>query len=217
MLFCAGALAKTKAQAVTDPSMFPHPPPDTVVSELSKLARCTDPRYENKMIWMIVWGQGGGGWGYDRSHCRRGYDLSSRHHLCHSPARYQINARTELAVRYNDISPLENHHCAVAFQILSLPECNIFANVDLEAFKQIRQVNGAKQNHLLVLQTEGKLNVWSNLTSCFQGIITLILATDMARHGEILDSFKQKVDNFDFTNEEHVTCVSRNWCNFISK
>uniref|UniRef100_A0A8C9YI41 Phosphodiesterase 9A like n=1 Tax=Sander lucioperca TaxID=283035 RepID=A0A8C9YI41_SANLU len=63
-------------------------------------------------------------------------------------------------------------------QILSLPECNIFANVDPEAFKQIRQT-----------------------------IITLILATDMARHGEILDSFKQKVDNFDFTNEEHVTCL----------
>uniref|UniRef100_A0A3B3IDU6 Phosphodiesterase n=1 Tax=Oryzias latipes TaxID=8090 RepID=A0A3B3IDU6_ORYLA len=53
---------------------------------------------------------------------------------------YQINARTELAVRYNDISPLENHHCAVAFQILSLPECNIFANVDPEAFKKIRQL-----------------------------------------------------------------------------
>lgn len=41
----------------------------------------------------------------------------------------------------------------------------------------------------------------------FQAIITLILATDMARHGEILDSFRQKVDNFDFTNEEHVKCV----------
>ncbi|KAG9351475.1 hypothetical protein JZ751_022725 [Albula glossodonta] len=93
---------------------------------------------------------------------------------------YQINARTELAVRYNDISPLENHHCAVAFQIISLPECNIFANVEPEAFKQIRQA-----------------------------IITLILATDMARHGEILDSFKQKVDNFDFTNEEHVRCSDR--------
>lgn len=53
---------------------------------------------------------------------------------------YQINASTELAVRYNDISPLENHHCAVTFQILSQPECNIFANVDPEAFKQIRQV-----------------------------------------------------------------------------
>ena len=41
----------------------------------------------------------------------------------------------------------------------------------------------------------------------FQGTITLILATDMARHGEILDSFKQKVDNFDYSDEEHVTCV----------
>uniref|UniRef100_A0A672SXF3 Phosphodiesterase n=1 Tax=Sinocyclocheilus grahami TaxID=75366 RepID=A0A672SXF3_SINGR len=71
-----------------------------------------------------------------------------------------------------------NHHCAVAFQILSMPECNIFANVEPDSFKQIRQA-----------------------------IITLILATDMARHGEILDSFKQKVDNFDFTNEEHVKCL----------
>lgn len=33
-------------------------------------------------------------------------------------AAFQINARTELALRYNDISPLENHHCAVAFEIL---------------------------------------------------------------------------------------------------
>eukprot|EP00064_Thunnus_orientalis_P020212 superscaffoldBa00005436_g20344 len=91
---------------------------------------------------------------------------------------YQINARTELAVRYNDISPLENHHCAVAFQIFSQPDCNIFSHFDPEAFKQIRQ-----------------------------GTITLILATDMARHGEILDSFKQKVDNFHYTDEEHVTCL----------
>ena len=31
---------------------------------------------------------------------------------------YQINAHTELAIRYNDISPLENHHAAVTFQLL---------------------------------------------------------------------------------------------------
>uniref|UniRef100_A0A3P8SER8 PDEase domain-containing protein n=1 Tax=Amphiprion percula TaxID=161767 RepID=A0A3P8SER8_AMPPE len=30
-----------------------------------------------------------------------------------------INAQTDLALRYNDISPLENHHCAVAFGILA--------------------------------------------------------------------------------------------------
>ncbi|XP_006894111.1 PREDICTED: high affinity cGMP-specific 3',5'-cyclic phosphodiesterase 9A [Elephantulus edwardii] len=91
---------------------------------------------------------------------------------------YQINARTELAVRYNDISPLENHHCAVAFQILAQPECNIFSNVQPDGFKQIRQ-----------------------------GIITLILATDMARHAEIMDSFKEKMEKFDYTNEEHMTLL----------
>uniref|UniRef100_A0AAY5F6L7 PDEase domain-containing protein n=1 Tax=Electrophorus electricus TaxID=8005 RepID=A0AAY5F6L7_ELEEL len=63
-------------------------------------------------------------------------------------------------------------------QILSMPECNIFANIEPESFKQIRQA-----------------------------IITLILATDMAKHGEILDSFRQTVDNFDFTKEEHVKCL----------
>ncbi|KAM9089027.1 high affinity cGMP-specific 3',5'-cyclic phosphodiesterase 9A isoform 4-T4 [Megaptera novaeangliae] len=91
---------------------------------------------------------------------------------------YQINARTELAIRYNDISPLENHHCAVAFQILSQPECNIFSSVPAEGFKQIRQ-----------------------------GMITLILATDMARHAEIMDSFKEKMENFDYSNEEHMTLL----------
>ncbi|XP_031790460.1 high affinity cGMP-specific 3',5'-cyclic phosphodiesterase 9A [Piliocolobus tephrosceles] len=91
---------------------------------------------------------------------------------------YQINARTELAVRYNDISPLENHHCAVAFQILSEPECNIFSNIPSDGFKQIRQ-----------------------------GMITLILATDMARHAEIMDSFKEKMENFDYSNEEHMTLL----------
>ncbi|XP_041490546.1 high affinity cGMP-specific 3',5'-cyclic phosphodiesterase 9A isoform X2 [Microtus oregoni] len=91
---------------------------------------------------------------------------------------YQINARTELAVRYNDISPLENHHCAIAFQILARPECNIFSSVPPEGFRQIRQ-----------------------------GMITLILATDMARHAEIMDSFKEKMENFDYSNEEHLTLL----------
>ncbi|XP_041425130.1 high affinity cGMP-specific 3',5'-cyclic phosphodiesterase 9A-like isoform X2 [Xenopus laevis] len=88
---------------------------------------------------------------------------------------YQINAHTELAIRYNDMSPLENHHCAVAFQILAQPENNIFANITPELFKQIRQ-----------------------------SIIRLILATDMARHGEILESFKKVLPSFDFSNEDHV-------------
>jgi len=91
---------------------------------------------------------------------------------------YQINARTEIAVRYNDISPLENHHCAISFKILSQPECNIFANCTPEVFKQIRA-----------------------------DMIILILATDMSRHAEILEAFKTKIENFDFQSEDHITSL----------
>jgi len=91
---------------------------------------------------------------------------------------YQINSRSELAVRYNDMSPLENHHCAVSFKILSCPECNIFANLTPEEFKEVRG-----------------------------DMIILILATDMARHAEILDAFKQKLDNFDYSSEDHLNTL----------
>ncbi|KAF6385287.1 phosphodiesterase 9A [Rhinolophus ferrumequinum] len=63
-------------------------------------------------------------------------------------------------------------------QILAQPECNILSNLQPDGFKQIRQ-----------------------------GMITLILATDMARHAEIVDSFKEKMENFDYSNEEHLTLL----------
>ncbi|XP_071749509.1 high affinity cGMP-specific 3',5'-cyclic phosphodiesterase 9A isoform X2 [Lepeophtheirus salmonis] len=92
---------------------------------------------------------------------------------------YQINARTDLSIRYNDMSPLENHHCAMCFKILSIAECNIFANCGTEVSKEIRG-----------------------------DMIILILATDMARHAEILDAFKQKIDDgFDFKSEEHLNSL----------
>ncbi|KAJ0009579.1 hypothetical protein NQD34_001281, partial [Periophthalmus magnuspinnatus] len=87
---------------------------------------------------------------------------------------YQINAQTDLALRYNDISPLENHHCAVAFSIICKPDCNILKNVTSEQYKQIRA-----------------------------GMIKCILATDMARHNEILNRFRAIQPTFDFTNKEH--------------
>ncbi|XP_075904690.1 high affinity cGMP-specific 3',5'-cyclic phosphodiesterase 9A-like isoform X2 [Nelusetta ayraudi] len=87
---------------------------------------------------------------------------------------YQINAQTDLALRYNDISPLENHHCAMAFRILSKPECNILKNLTVDQYKHIRG-----------------------------GMIKCILATDMARHNEILNRFKVIQPVFDFGNKEH--------------
>ncbi len=61
---------------------------------------------------------------------------------------YQINAKTELAIRYNDVSPLENHHCAVTFRILANPTFNIFANVKEEQFRVIRSVTSLCSFHL---------------------------------------------------------------------
>lgn len=41
-----------------------------------------------------------------------------------------------------------------------------------------------------------------------QGIIELILATDMARHGEFMDRYKQCLSSgFDVKNEEHLKTV----------
>ena len=37
----------------------------------------------------------------------------------------------------------------------------------------------------------------------------LILSTDMARHSEIVDSFKSKLDTFDFSNADYISSVSR--------
>ncbi|KAM3857055.1 high affinity cGMP-specific 3',5'-cyclic phosphodiesterase 9A-like [Diretmus argenteus] len=87
---------------------------------------------------------------------------------------YQINAQTDLALRYNDISPLENHHCAIAFGIIAKPECNILKNLSSKQYKQIRG-----------------------------GIIKCILGTDMARHNEILNKFKVMLPVFDFKSKEH--------------
>nr|CAD7426609.1 unnamed protein product [Timema monikensis] len=92
---------------------------------------------------------------------------------------YQINAKTELALRYNDISPLENHHCSVAFRILENPEWNIFQSLKGETFRQVRE-----------------------------GIIRCILATDMARHNEILAQFKDVTPEFDFNNKIHTNLLS---------
>ncbi|XP_062553840.1 high affinity cGMP-specific 3',5'-cyclic phosphodiesterase 9A isoform X2 [Armigeres subalbatus] len=91
---------------------------------------------------------------------------------------YQINARTELALRYNDISPLENHHCSIAFRLLEHPDCNIFRNMSKDLYKDVRE-----------------------------GIIRCILATDMARHNEILTQFQEATPIFDYNNKVHTNLL----------
>lgn len=44
-----------------------------------------------------------------------------------------------------------------------------------------------------------------------EGIIRCILATDMARHNEILTQFQEVSPNFDYTNEGHINLVSKKY------
>lgn len=41
-----------------------------------------------------------------------------------------------------------------------------------------------------------------------EGIIRCILATDMARHNEILTQFQEVTPTFDYSNEVHINLVS---------
>ncbi|CAJ1353656.1 unnamed protein product [Effrenium voratum] len=82
------------------------------------------------------------------------------HDLGHLGVNNQFLVETahEVAVRYNDRSPLENMHCAMLFQVCnSSPETNVFGNVDKETYKDMRK-----------------------------GIIAAILHTDMMKHNEMI-------------------------------
>lgn len=52
---------------------------------------------------------------------------------------FLVETRHEVAVTYNDRSPLENMHCAKLFQILRQPETNVFMALDKETYKELRK------------------------------------------------------------------------------
>jgi len=54
---------------------------------------------------------------------------------------FLVQTSHELALRYNDLSPLENMHCSTMFSILSSqPEANVFGNLSKEQYREARQV-----------------------------------------------------------------------------
>lgn len=53
---------------------------------------------------------------------------------------FQIAAQTPYALQYNDSSPLENHHIALAWSIVRKPECDIFAALSAEEKKYMRKL-----------------------------------------------------------------------------
>ena len=77
---------------------------------------------------------------------------------------FHINALTEIALTYNDISCLENFHASKLFRLLRKEENNIFEKFSNDERRLIRK-----------------------------RIISEILATDMANHGKILSFIKAKI------------------------
>ncbi|KAK3261137.1 hypothetical protein CYMTET_29944 [Cymbomonas tetramitiformis] len=77
---------------------------------------------------------------------------------------FLISTGSELAVRYNDRSVLENHHVACAFTILSQSGCNWLHN---------SKVNNAKFRDIL---------------------IDMVLATDMKRHTKLMSHFQVQIE-----------------------
>lgn len=53
---------------------------------------------------------------------------------------FLIETSHEIALRYNDISPLENMHCAKLFDVLNKPNRNVFEQLTKKQFQEVRQV-----------------------------------------------------------------------------
>ncbi|TPX33798.1 hypothetical protein SeMB42_g07426 [Synchytrium endobioticum] len=102
------------------------------------------------------------------SYCFAGLLAGAIHDIEH-PGRnnaFLINTASPLAIRYNDVGVLENFHCSRAFQIITAPDsdCNILARIPPDQFKEIRACT-----------------------------ISMVLATDMARHFQYMDNIKNKI------------------------
>jgi len=101
---------------------------------------------------------------------------------------FHINARTELALTYNDNSCLENFHCSKLFNILKKDETNIFDVLSVNEFKDIRK-----------------------------RIISEILATDMFYHKKIITIAQSKIsqikpDKYEFISDDKDSIKEEQQC-----
>jgi len=87
---------------------------------------------------------------------------------------FLANTSDSLALRYNDKSILENHHCARAFLLMRKPETAILTGLSEIEYRELRKI-----------------------------VVNCILATDMLKHVESLTRFTTMMDGFTRDNREH--------------
>ena len=93
---------------------------------------------------------------------------------------FLINSKNELAIRYNDISVLENFHSSYLWTILNNNETNIFDKLEKGDYSNLRK-----------------------------RMISQILATDMANHGKVVSKLKsmdlsKNENNLKFEQQQNV-------------
>lgn len=85
---------------------------------------------------------------------------------------FLIETSHELALKYNDTSPMENMHCSLLFKLTSDPEADIFSKVERTLYQEMRK-----------------------------GIISVILHTDMGKHNDMVKElgvlYQMHSDTFD--------------------
>ena len=77
--------------------------------------------------------------------------------------RFLVITKAELALRYNDISVLENMHCATLFEMLNDDSMNILAGMENDEWVNTRKI-----------------------------ITDMILITDMSKHFDSLGTFRTR-------------------------
>jgi len=87
---------------------------------------------------------------------------------------FMVNTKSQIALVYNDISVLENHHASVTFSTLQKQECNVLEGLSTEDWFTIRK-----------------------------RIIELILATDMKDHYDLISLLRIRKTAADFDIERN--------------
>eukprot|EP00891_Asterochloris_glomerata_P000667 jgi/Astpho2/667/e_gw1.00013.90.1_t len=95
-----------------------------------------------------------------------GYMAAACHDFDHPGLNNDFLIRTgnELALLYNDLSPLENHHLATSFKVLQRKDCNFLKRMPKDKQGRLRKM-----------------------------VIEMVLATDMKQHCLILSRFQSKL------------------------
>lgn len=99
---------------------------------------------------------------------------------------FEVNSKSQLALRYNDKSVLEQHHAAVTFEILMDEDSNIFQGLTSEMSRDIRKL-----------------------------IITAIMGTDMSKHYSILTNINARCNDIIDNPIGTITKDKENFAQFL--